>query len=810
MSMVPLLLVAIILILLFSIFYLIIYSEYNEQDFDNKLRVVTEYAKRTNAEHPLPDYIQYVSEVDSNFYVVRTIDTTDLREINNEVHDDRLQTFNFIEQNFEPTPPPEKRVRKNSDDRTKYELRGDDGWMEVECPSDERFDETTNRCVPIPPCDGKTSGMYPLTERLIDSLILNHRVSRANISQDEFHPTMYLRCFEGGSHVVEECPNNHLFNGVECELRNDCVNRSDGFILNVFPEDLNINEYMICENGESKVVSCPFGKIFDRRLLTCVDAEPCAVHGADYTYITDDIGPTQFYRCVSENQVELVTCINRVFVNDNYECSGDPQCSMFENGTGQQIRNYDDNTFRYDYGLLICDNYNIVEDITCNNENLIDVDKLYNNKFYTDIMVPAEIFNRDTRQCVPSTATRPSPRVLSYVIENVANDYNINFITSILGDSLKVRELIGSDTLANKVLYARNFNVLGFDASTSDTIDCFGDYLFDPLAATELNVCKDNELVENIKLTPDQYIAPVTMEIRSDADYQHWCLKSLVSTENLVEFDYFTTQIMANILQSDVCGEILTKIHDKYTTIPIKYTTIPLKYNYESVKGPKYIERYRANIPFEADETDTSAEMVPMFDLFERYDVIEPLFDPWSTRDIIDVHPDDVGGGSGGGGGTRPPVEPEPEPEPEPPSLTLTDKELNYTCFYAIPTFKLSACNVVDDHIKESIRNLRENIKVDAECESAAGLANIINAYAYLGNGLGCKSTFDGDTIRVQVSGGKTFLNVETQSDDGVQYNKWIFNNNGKIMACPDHAIADDFTCNLEDDRIYYIEDLQY
>ncbi|QNV47885.1 virion capsid protein-91 [Alphabaculovirus altersperidaniae] len=823
MSMVPLLLVAIILILLFSIFYLIIYSEYNEQDFDNKLRVVTEYAKRTNAEHPLPDSIRYVSEVNANFYVLRTIDTGSLNEINTRWYDDRVETFNFIEQNLEKNDLSSIRVRAVDSDRTKYEVRGDDGWMRVDCPSEERFDATSMKCVPIPPCDGKTPGMYGLTERLIDSLVLHHRVPRATDSADSnIHPTMYMRCLEGGSHVVEECPNNHLFNGSECELRNDCVNRPDGFVLNVFPEHLNINEYMICENGTNKIVSCPFGKIFDRRLLVCVDADPCSVHGADYTYITDDIGPTQFYKCLSNTAAELVTCINRVFVNDRYECSGDVRCSVFPMGTGTNLLTYTDDVVSFNYGVLICDNYNIVTDKMCDMTNRVD--HLYNDKFILNIHIPREIYNSNTSQCEPAVMSNMSFSKLGYAIENIPNDLEVEFSTAFVGYTQDIFKIVDSDRLDGAVMYVRDSDRLGINPIDQMFIDCFEDYLYDPFEGTKLNVCKDDELKESIEFTPDQYLVPTKMEIHSDADYEHYCSRRL--TSNFVEFDHFTTQIMANILRSDACGELLTKIHDKYTTISLKYTTIRDKYNYESVKGAEYIERYRANIQnfiniqnVDLDENtlhDDDDILNPIFDVFEKYDVIEPLFDPWSSRDIMDCHPDDIfcdGGMGGGGGGILPPPPPPPPPipeEPEPPTLTLTDKQLSYTCFYAVPTFKLSACNVVDDHIKETIRTLRDNISVDELCESASGLANIINAYAYLGDGLGCKSSFDGQTIKVQaVDDGKVFLNLDTQSNDGVQYNKWIYNYNGSIMACPDHAITDDFTCNLEEDRIYFIQDLQ-
>ncbi|AYN45030.1 vp91 [Alphabaculovirus alterspexiguae] len=802
MSMVPLLLVAIILILLFSIFYLIIYSEYNEQDYENKLLVLSEYAKRTAAEHPMPSYIQYVSEVDAHTYVVRTISTDDLSLIAQTVHDDRVQKFKFLEQQFETTDFADVRVRANKNDPSTYELRGDDGWMTIDCPFGERFDEPTMRCVPVSPCHGKSSGMYGLTESMIDSLVLNHRVPRVGADENtDIHPTMYLRCFEGGSHVIEECPTNYLFSGNQCVLRNDCENRPDGYLLGVFPEDLNINEYLICENGHSKVQSCLFGEIFDRRLMQCVKANPCTIHGVGYTYITDDIKSTQFYKCITNTEAELVTCINRIFENDQYKCSGDVRCLQFANGTGRNVFSYSDEIWSYDTAAIICDNYNVISDVVCDVTNIVQ-DKIFYDKFKLTVRVPRELYNVNTQSCTPFNSSLVRIANIGYAIENLPNDLLLNFSTAFYGFTVEIDKILNTGSLNEPVVgYSRRLNFIGINVKgNGEEIDCNGDYLYDPFEGTRLNICKDNELQERITFTPDQYFVPTKVKVNSDIDYQQLCAKQLVS--NFVEFDHFTTQIVANILRSDVCGEILTQIHDQYTTILDKYTTMGTKIYYKSVNSGKYIERYRTNIPniqkVDVKENKPNDNYInPMFDPFVPYETMAPLFDPWSARDIIDCNPDDVL--------CRPPA-----PPPEPPTLTLTDKLLNYTCFYAVPTFKLSSCNVVDDHIIEAIKKLRQNIIIeDRECESAAGLANIINAYAYLGDGIGCRSLFDGTTIKVVKSAGKTYLNIDTQSNDGVQYNKWIFNNNGTIMACPDHLIKDDFTCHLEEDRIYHLIDLQ-
>jgi hypothetical protein len=785
----------------FSILYLIIQFDFDEHDFENKLRVLTEYSRRTNAEHPLPQTLRYVSEVDEHEYVVRAISTSDLSDVGAETHDDRVEVFDFLSQQFEPAQVNDTRVRSHATDLAKYEIRGDDGWMEMDCPADEHFNEKTMRCEPAPPCFGRVPGNYGLTERLIDSLVLHHRVPKPNPNELDMHPTMYLRCLEGGSHVVDECPNNHMFVDGVCVLRNDCADRPDDYILAIFPESLNINEYMVCKSGEPTVASCPFGKNFDRRLMMCVDAEPCAVHGAGYTYITDDIGPAQFYRCTSADSAELVTCINRIFVDDRYECSGDARCSEFENGTGTRLSTFDDDVIRYDHGVLVCDSFNVLRDINCDNDNLLD-DKVFNDKFIVSVGLPKEVYNAAAGQCIPFTMNNISILNPTYGIESIPNDIELEFASAFVGRTDRVGELLDTDRLDNKVEYARDVDEIGINFVDGSAIDCFGDYLYDPFEGTQLNLCNDNELLQSLTLEEHEFFVPSARLVRnSDTDYQALCARRLNETDNFIELDHFTTRILANILQSDVCGTILKEIHDQYTTITNKYTTITFRYKQHGVKDGLYIEQYGANIQKSPiSKTDfpvvDSDMLAPLFNPFEYYEVMLPAFDPW-TRDEYDQLPDDnIEDGAA-------------PPEPVVPPLTLTNKQLDYTCFYSVPTFKLSACDVADDHIKDAVKQLRSNVVVETGCESAEGLANVINAYAYLGNDIGCLSVFDNGSIIVKQFQGKTFLNVNTQSNDGVQYNKWVHTLDGSFMACPDHALAKDFTCNLEANKLYYIEDLQ-
>jgi Viral capsid protein 91 N-terminal len=808
MSTVLLLLVAIVLIIIFSILYLIIQKEFDENDFENKLRVVTEYARRTNAMHPLPATLQYVSQVDDHLYVVSTINSANLDVLAETTHDDRIETFNFLHQNFDATIVDDKRVRAHVDDVAKYEIRGDDGWMDVDCPHEEHFNEATMRCEPVPPCRNKTPGLYGLTESMIDTLVLHHRVPRPNVNVDtDVHPTMYLRCLEGGSHVVDECPSNHLFDDVirQCVLRNDCAGRPDDFVLSVFPESLTINEYMVCRDGDAAVASCPFGKIFDRRLMICVDAEPCATHGEGYTYITDDISDSQFYRCLSSDSYELVTCINRTFVNDQYECSGDVRCTVFENGTGTQLQTHDDDVWTYDSGVLVCDNYNLIDTHNCDSENLLE-HKLFNNIFYVSVYIPREMYDVNAGRCIPFDVAQAKVKNDMFEIDNAENDVGVQFTTALVGKTAQAMELLETNRLDFKVVYARDHDAMGINFIDGTELDCYGDHLYDPFEGSRLNRCIDNELSQQITIDEHNYFVPRTAVVRADPDYEQSCAQQLSILTNYIDFDHFTTRILADIVQTDPCATNLTQIHDKYTYDSNKYTTISSPYISMGVKDTKYIERYGSNIP-KNDITilatrRESNTLPPLFDPFERYEILQPTFNPWSDEDDAKNvnNLEDL------------PTTPLPEPPPPVPSLTLTDKQIDFTCFYSVPIYKLSACNVENDHIKEAIKGLRANVTIESGCENAAGLANIINAYAYLGANVGCRSVLSphDNSISVVIDpNGKTFVNLDTQSNDGIQYNKWIHTRDDMFMACPDHALGPNFTCELEDDKLYYIEDLQ-
>lgn len=197
-------------------------------------------------------------------------------------------------------------------------------------------------------------------------------------------------------------------------------------------------------------------------------------------------------------------------------------------------------------------------------------------------------------------------------------------------------------------------------------------------------------------------------------------------------------------------------------------------------------------------------------------DVLLPYFDPFQRQNEPDRY-DEVGFDLPDNYSTPPrsPVNPNPvepdEPEPEPPlDVTLTDKTVEFGCFYSLPVYKMTACHVVDAHIESAIASLRDNIIAEEGCENAIGLGNIINAYAYMGDGTGCISVLSADrgiVVEKVTVNPYEFLNLDTQSNDNIKYNDYVHKVGDKFFACPPDLVTN-ADCEVESNRLYYLQDM--
>ncbi|UZE89744.1 VP91/PIF-8 [Parapoynx stagnalis nucleopolyhedrovirus] len=835
MSGIVLLIFAIVLIVTFTIVYMSIFFEFDETTFAKRLRVLTEFVRRTNSDEPTPNVLGYVSEVSQNTYIVSWFNTDNLLTYHESVHDDRIETFDFLMQTFIPAHDDiQYRVKPNANNSNEFLLTGDQGDVTMKCPQNFKFDYDQLKCTSIPPCEGKSPGYYPLNEQLVDVLIFNHHLDKEYSDDGKTHPTLYLRCLANGSHVIEECPDNYTFDASSssCKVNELCENRPDGYILEYFPEQLLVNQFVQCINSQHVVSECSrSGQIFDRNLMTCVDAHPCAFNGAGYTYITADIGDSQFFKCLNNSESQLITCINRIRNSDNqYECSGDSRCAEFANGTGQHVYQRVDDNVEYNTGQLVCDQFEVISEINCDQTNILE-DKLYMNKFKLNLQFPKEIFNGTN--CVEATSTNVKFLKDFFAINNIPNHYNIDIQTSMIGMSTMISELFPfnkadeNSIFAQWLIYARQLDAIGINPFTGEPIECFGDRLYDVFDASRANIC--NATGESVSKTLHFENGEFLNVLRSDLtgkdyDYAQNCAISYENGEEIVKNEKFVARILTNILHTDICTDLYTTIYQKYNIPSYRYTTIDPKYNYTFVKQPKNIIGYGTNTRLEnATNSKNAQTLAPIFNPFAteaNLEQIPPVFNPFQKTDAVWYSK--PGDGDGDHWIPVPPIPPslpnsEPEEEEEeepipPPALILENKDLFYACHYEIPLFKLTSCHANNFVIINALANIRQNVQYDDDCEPAKGLANVLNAYVYLGNGVGCRSIYADDVIKVVRESSPThiYTNLQTQSNDDVKYNRWIHVKNNEYLACPEDLYNNEtFTCQVENDKLYYINNMQ-
>ncbi|AGE89929.1 VP91 [Spodoptera littoralis nucleopolyhedrovirus] len=843
MSTVPLLFVVIMMLILFSIIYLSIRNDFNENEFENRLTVLTEWMKRNNADMPTPETLSYVSAVNGDMYTLTEFYTNNMRTARVTVHDDTVEIFDFVNQQIIKlsTDPRDSgpRVLPDPENANGFLARGDDGWMRVACPKRERFDVDALKCVPMPPCENLPPGLYPMNESMIDELVLNHRVYRENdFEKVLYHPTLYLQCSENRSHSIHECPDGHLFNASErrCEMINPCVDRPDGFVLSgdQFYSNLDVQQYVICDNEEVSIGSCPDGAVFDRIVLACIFLHPCTFHGTNHTYITGDLAPNQFYRCVSNTVAEVVTCpIARRFVDGQYDCYGDLQCMNVENGNGSILKEFYNPVASFYTGKVVCDNYNVVSDVSCDWSNQLE-NFHFKNLYAVDenLTIPTRMFSEQADSCVNfdknlMIENKSTFAIVPTFLDN--NDYMIIPKFSYYGVTSQLDGLLVADATdempSQTVVYPNTTSGPYFiDPYTGNEIFCPGGgrkILFDVMKSfTRVNLCDENDQL--VQSRDQSYYRPLRNDTVHMIDHSLGNINSTLNTE------MFITKTFDVSCPPQSIGQKIFSILHQYTTKRSKYTTLDTKYtthveksgvNMEKIeKRNEKVEIYSVNTRFDFVESEPVYEMSIDFDNPEEH--VRALFNPFEISGGADVAPFntlEIGGAvTDDETDTETDIETDTETDDgaaDSDVLVDASQEYVYTIMYGMPLYRLTNFNYAKygPHLTESWRSMRQNVYVHPDCANASGLIHTINSYAYLGNGIGCRCTMSENGLRIdRVSNPLEFENLELQSNDAVKYNT-MFNKIGdKYMVCPNGLTDDGQDCVANPDTIItYIEDFQ-
>lgn len=206
-----------------------IIDDFDQTVFDARLTILREYLNNSRDGIPYPTELGYVSNVSGHQFVVTYFSTTNLTEVTRSTHDDREETFSFIDQSFAPviarptnivpllqTGSLASSISHHPTDNTKYVAHLDDGDAEMSCRTGY-FDGY--QCVAFPVCSQPDTTL-PMTEARLNRLVFNNSTSRAYPSIDEdkgpAHASLYVRCDEDMEAHVEQCDDGEIFDGTQC------------------------------------------------------------------------------------------------------------------------------------------------------------------------------------------------------------------------------------------------------------------------------------------------------------------------------------------------------------------------------------------------------------------------------------------------------------------------------------------------------------------------------------------------------------------------------------------------------------------
>lgn len=460
--------------------------------------------------------LKYVCGIDEcqRTFTLCEFNTQNLKLIAKENFDLKIFKFDFLRQEIV-----ENLCQKSEDnlmmDENSFQMCTDNGIVNISCGDEMlyKFDKELKKCIQKSPCNEDNNfKKLPLTQLNINRFVYNRKMF---VNSDEnylVHPFMYMFCANSDVPLIESCPNNYVFNLEQCELKNLCENRPNGFKLSERIDSLFPNQYLVCENKQITTGNCPNRfDIFDIRNAQCVTAQPCDIYRDDFTYILNDIEDNQYLSC-SNGRPTLITCPIRQFDGANYHCVGDVECNMFENGSGTLIANTTNQMFSYNSGELHCNSHFKTFAKYCE----IDDYTFSIKPFYINGSFPDVVYNASTQTCEETTLD--NVEFFTHTVGIVARkgNYGINFNAAINLDLVEFLKNPNETQLIQSLNYAKDQGVIGINPITNEEIKCMGETkLYDIFSGNRYNNCNDGEFIDEIELSSHEYINPTNLEIQS-------------------------------------------------------------------------------------------------------------------------------------------------------------------------------------------------------------------------------------------------------------------------------------------------------
>ncbi|ACH69472.1 P91 [Pseudalatia unipuncta granulovirus] len=272
LSVSTMLLVVIMVAFLIYFYHNFIIDDFDQTIFDARLTILREYLNNSRDGTPYPTELGYVSDVNEHQFVVTYFSTANLTELRRSTHDDREETFSFIDQAFSTiTASPSNivpllldtstqsntlasSISHHPTDNTKYVAHLDDGDAEISCRTGF-FDGY--QCVAFPVCSQPDTTL-PMTESRLNRLVYNNSTSKAYSTIDDdqgpAHSSLYVRCDEHMEAHVEQCENGEIFDGTKCVF-DPTIETDHGLVTTVKRGVFGIHNLPHSEQKEVKISS---------------------------------------------------------------------------------------------------------------------------------------------------------------------------------------------------------------------------------------------------------------------------------------------------------------------------------------------------------------------------------------------------------------------------------------------------------------------------------------------------------------------------------------------------------------------------